>query len=78
LLSENTGPSGCNALKRRSSADVRFGDDKNKPSGPDRKTTIIGENLHFRVAAITKVSWADCHLDLAAVGSLGTENTIEV
>ncbi|KAL7418828.1 translation initiation factor eIF3 subunit g [Cryptotrichosporon argae] len=29
----------------------KFGDDKNKPRGPDRQTTIIGENLHFKVSA---------------------------
>ena len=28
--------------------------DKGKPSGPDRKTTIIGENIHFKVAALSK------------------------
>ncbi len=33
----------------------RFGDDRGKASGPDRKTTIIGENLHFKVAPVSKV-----------------------
>jgi translation initiation factor 3 subunit G len=33
----------------------RFGLDRGKPSGPDRTTTIIGENIHFRVAAMNKV-----------------------
>ncbi|WVF66172.1 hypothetical protein IAT40_000912 [Kwoniella sp. CBS 6097] len=32
----------------------KFGLDKGKPSGPDRKTTIIGENLHFRIAPISR------------------------
>ncbi|WRT63718.1 uncharacterized protein IL334_000641 [Kwoniella shivajii] len=33
---------------------AKFGLDKGKASGPDRKTTIIGENLHFRVAPVSK------------------------
>ncbi|WVR03507.1 hypothetical protein IAU60_000498 [Kwoniella sp. DSM 27419] len=33
----------------------KFGLDKGKASGPDRKTTIIGENLHFRIAPVSKV-----------------------
>ncbi|WVQ62541.1 uncharacterized protein L199_000683 [Kwoniella botswanensis] len=33
---------------------AKFGLDKGKPSGPDRKTTIIGENLHFRIAPVSK------------------------
>ncbi|WVQ93797.1 hypothetical protein IAU59_000875 [Kwoniella sp. CBS 9459] len=32
----------------------KFGLDKGKASGPDRKTTIIGENLHFRIAPVSK------------------------
>ncbi|ORY23625.1 eukaryotic translation initiation factor 3, subunit 4 delta, 44kDa [Naematelia encephala] len=31
----------------------KFGLDKGKPSGPDRTTTIIGENLHFKISATT-------------------------
>lgn len=38
----------------RTATDGRFGDDKGKPSGPDRQTTIIGENLHFKVAPVTR------------------------
>ena len=44
----------CCRLERCKGADGRFGDDKGKPSGPDRKTTIIGENLHFKVSAVNK------------------------
>ncbi|WWC66677.1 uncharacterized protein I206_100581 [Kwoniella pini CBS 10737] len=33
---------------------AKFGLDSGKPSGPDRKTTIIGENLHFRIAPVSK------------------------
>ncbi|TYJ56756.1 eukaryotic translation initiation factor 3 subunit G [Cryptococcus floricola] len=33
----------------------KFGLEKGKPSGPDRKTTIIGENLHFKIAPIGKI-----------------------
>ncbi|WWD22437.1 hypothetical protein CI109_106928 [Kwoniella shandongensis] len=33
---------------------AKFGLDKGKPSGPDRKTTIVGENLHFRIAPVSK------------------------
>ena len=33
----------------------RFGLDKGKTAGPDRTTTIIGENIHFRVAPVSKV-----------------------
>lgn len=29
---------------------AKFGDDRGKPAGPDRQTTIIGENLHFKIA----------------------------
>ncbi|CAD6590676.1 MAG: translation initiation factor eIF3 subunit g [Tremellales sp. Tagirdzhanova-0007] len=38
---------------------VKFGLDRGKPSGPDRTTTIIGENIHFRVAAVNKVEPAE-------------------
>jgi hypothetical protein len=38
--------------------DIRFGADKGKPSGPDRKTTIIGENMHFKVSAKHQVGRA--------------------
>lgn len=34
----------------------RFGDDKGKPSGPDRQTTIIGENIFFKVSAVNKAA----------------------
>lgn len=34
----------------------RFGDDKGKPAGPDRQTTIIGENLHFKIAAVNRAA----------------------
>ena len=43
---------------------VRFGLDKGKASGPDRTTTIIGENIHFRVAPVNKVCISP-FLDLA-------------
>ncbi|TXT05016.1 hypothetical protein VHUM_03836 [Vanrija humicola] len=35
---------------------AKFGDDKGKPSGPDRQTTIIGENLFFKVSAVNKAA----------------------
>ncbi|ORX34708.1 eukaryotic translation initiation factor 3 subunit G-domain-containing protein [Kockovaella imperatae] len=31
----------------------KFGDDKGKATGPDRKTTIVGENIHFKVAPVS-------------------------
>ncbi|RSH80616.1 translation initiation factor eIF3 subunit g [Apiotrichum porosum] len=34
----------------------KFGDDKGKPAGPDRQTTIIGENLHFKIAAVNRAA----------------------
>ena len=38
----------------------RFGDDRGKASGPDRKTTLIGENIFFKVAPVSaKVSDID-------------------
>ncbi|KAK4687298.1 translation initiation factor 3 subunit G, partial [Tremellales sp. Uapishka_1] len=33
---------------------AKFGLDKGKPEGPDRATTTIGENIHFKVAASSK------------------------
>ncbi len=44
---------------------VRFGLDKGKPSGPDRTTTIIGENIHFKVAAMNKVRLSPQHITTA-------------
>ncbi|EJT50507.1 eukaryotic translation initiation factor 3, subunit 4 delta, 44kDa [Trichosporon asahii var. asahii CBS 2479] len=35
---------------------AKFGDDKGKPAGPDRQTTIIGENLHFKIAPLNKAA----------------------
>ncbi|WOO84677.1 Eukaryotic translation initiation factor 3 subunit G [Vanrija pseudolonga] len=35
---------------------AKFGDDKGKPSGPDRQTTIIGENIFFKVSAVNKAA----------------------
>ncbi|EIW68006.1 hypothetical protein TREMEDRAFT_44982 [Tremella mesenterica DSM 1558] len=32
----------------------KFGDDKGRPSGPDRKTTIIGENIHLKIGPVSK------------------------
>ncbi|BEI93642.1 uncharacterized protein CcaverHIS019_0601010 [Cutaneotrichosporon cavernicola] len=33
---------------------AKFGSDKGKPAGPDRQTTIIGENMHFKIAPVTR------------------------
>ncbi|GFZ51839.1 Translation initiation factor eIF3 p33 subunit homolog [Saitozyma sp. JCM 24511] len=33
---------------------AKFGLDKGKGSGPDRNTTIIGENIHFKVSATSR------------------------
>ncbi|EKD01694.1 eukaryotic translation initiation factor 3, subunit 4 delta, 44kDa [Trichosporon asahii var. asahii CBS 8904] len=38
---------------------AKFGDDKGKPAGPDRQTTIIGENLHFKIAPLNKAAAAN-------------------
>lgn len=38
---------------------AKFGDDKGKPAGPDRQTTIIGENLHFKIAPLNKTAAAN-------------------
>jgi hypothetical protein len=53
LPREKHGPSEWKA--RNTAEEGRFGDDRGKASGPDRKTTIIGENLHFKVAPVSKV-----------------------
>ncbi|KAK1926142.1 eukaryotic translation initiation factor 3 subunit G-domain-containing protein [Papiliotrema laurentii] len=42
---------------------AKFGDDKGKPSGPDRKTTIIGENLHFKVSAVSRAAEPAAEVD---------------
>ena len=39
----------------------RFGDERGKAAGPDSKTTIIGENIHFKIAPVTKVSCIVSH-----------------
>ncbi|WVQ80280.1 hypothetical protein IAT38_002385 [Cryptococcus sp. DSM 104549] len=49
----------------------KFGLDKGKPSGPDRTTTIIGENIHFRIAPISKVSQAEPEAEGAAAKPAG-------
>jgi len=38
---------------RRIETDVRFGEDKGKPAGFDRQTTIIGENIYFKPVAVS-------------------------
>jgi translation initiation factor 3 subunit G len=35
---------------------AKFGSDKGKPAGPDRQTTIVGENLHFKIAPVSRAA----------------------
>jgi hypothetical protein len=59
---------------RLGSADARrFGEDKGKPAGFDRQTTIIGENIYFKpVAVSSKVSFASTFRDSRIADSSGT------
>ncbi|XAO26561.1 eukaryotic translation initiation factor 3 subunit G [Cryptococcus bacillisporus CA1280] len=49
----------------------KFGLDKGKPPGPDRKTTIIGENLHFKIAPISKVQRVEPEQEIAVKAPTG-------
>lgn len=46
--------------------DSRFGDDKGKPAGPDSQTTIIGDNIFFKVAPVNRAAQADAAATAAA------------
>lgn len=45
---------------------AKFGLDKGKPAGPDRQTTIIGENMHFKIAPVSRTAAEPSAADAAA------------